>query len=358
MNSVVNGEIGPRPTWTASPSRGRRASASSSTWQPSGSKAGSTRRSASSTRAAGRSPRAATSFGADPFLDLTLPADGRYVVKVHDVIYAGSPDHLYRLTLPTAPTSTRSSRSIARAGGPDHVHPDRPQPRRLARARPAVSRAGHWNGRRSRSRRHRRSTSTRRPRRALPALVRPPRAGGSSTSSRDLRARPNPVFIAEAVDPIVLEREPNDAPSIPQEVTPPCDISGTFGAPNDPDIYRFRARKGEIWWIEADAERLGSPADPTFVVQKVVEQGAAAGPGDRARTCPIRGAELGSTPARSMPSLRWQVPEDGTYQVVVNDLYSSQRGDPRLVYRLNIRPERPDFRLFVVPAEPASSPTR
>jgi hypothetical protein len=43
------------------------------------------------------------------------------------------------------------------------------------------------------------------------------------------------------------------------------------------------------------------------------------------------------------------VPEDGIYQVVLNDLYSSQRGDPRLAYRLNIRPERPDFRLFVVP---------
>ena len=42
-------------------------------------------------------------FGLDPFLDVTLPADGRYVIKVHDAIYAGSPDHVYRLTVHDGP---------------------------------------------------------------------------------------------------------------------------------------------------------------------------------------------------------------------------------------------------------------
>ena len=42
-------------------------------------------------------------FGLDPFLDVTLPADGRYVIKVHDAIYAGSPDHFYRLTVHDGP---------------------------------------------------------------------------------------------------------------------------------------------------------------------------------------------------------------------------------------------------------------
>ena len=43
-------------------------------------------------------------FGADPFLDVTLPADGRYVIKVHDATYAGSPDHVYRLTVHDGPS--------------------------------------------------------------------------------------------------------------------------------------------------------------------------------------------------------------------------------------------------------------
>src|SRR5262249_56494398 len=41
--------------------------------------------------------------GTDPFPDATLPADGRYTIKIHDVVYAGSADHPYRLTLSTGP---------------------------------------------------------------------------------------------------------------------------------------------------------------------------------------------------------------------------------------------------------------
>ena len=42
-------------------------------------------------------------FGTDPFLDVILPADGRYVIKVHDAVYAGSPDHVYRLIVHDGP---------------------------------------------------------------------------------------------------------------------------------------------------------------------------------------------------------------------------------------------------------------
>ena len=41
--------------------------------------------------------------GLDPFVDVTLPVDGRYVIKVHDATYAGSPDHVYRLTVHDGP---------------------------------------------------------------------------------------------------------------------------------------------------------------------------------------------------------------------------------------------------------------
>ncbi len=64
--------------------------------------------------------------------------------------------------------------------------------------------------------------------------------------------------------------EPNNDDAHAQAVTLPCDISGSFGTSNDSDVFRFPARKGEVWWIEATAERLGSPADPTFLIQQVV----------------------------------------------------------------------------------------
>ena len=46
-------------------------------------------------------------------------------------------------------------------------------------------------------------------------------------------------------------------------------------------------------------------------------------------------------------ALRWQVPDDGLYQVLISDLYASQRGHPRLTYRLVIRREQPDFALVL-----------
>ena len=47
------------------------------------------------------------------------------------------------------------------------------------------------------------------------------------------------------------------------------------------------------------------------------------------------------------------MPDDGQYQVLIIDLYASQRGHPRLTYRLVIRREQPDFALVLVPNSPA-----
>ncbi|SIO15790.1 pre-peptidase C-terminal domain-containing protein [Singulisphaera sp. GP187] len=287
-------------------------------------------------------------LGVDPFLDLTLPVDGRYHIKVHDVVYGGSADHSYRLTLsdgphldailptvatPGVPTSfTLIGRNLGGTPAPDLRIDGRPIERKTVTITPPAS--GEIDPLAPSLRFF---PSPAAPRRGFEYAITLP----SGTS--------NALFIAEATDPVVLEAEPNNDDGHAQPVTLPCDISGSFGAPNDSDIYRFPARKGEVWWIEATAERLGSPADPAFLIQQVVDKAPPKDLGS-AEDTPDQGGGarfgVGSVDA----SLRWQVPEDGTYQVVVNDLYSSQRGDPRLVYRLNIRPERPDFRLFVVPA--------
>lgn len=216
-------------------------------------------------------------FGPDPLLDVTLPADGRYVARVHDVVFNGSPDHGYRLTVHDGP---QQGASLALLGS---------------------------------------------------TAVRPP----------------------DPTDPIALEVEPNDL-AHPQTIAPPCDVSGRFGEVGDVDVYRFAAKKGDVWWIEAMAERLGSPADPSFVVQRIMPQGP---PQDSAfgddLTDPTSAGNPRFPTASVDASVRWIVPEDGTYQVVLSDLYQSQRGGPRFSYRLNVRPERPDFRLFVVPDDAA-----
>ncbi len=88
-----------------------------------------------------------------------------------------------------------------------------------------------------------------------------------------------------------------------------------------------------------------------FLVQKINEKGD---PPDLAigEDTPEKSDANRFPTATVDAAVRWSVPEDGLYQVAVNDLYASQRGDIRLSYRLAIRPERPDFALFVLPDSP------
>jgi hypothetical protein len=298
-------------------------------------------------------------FGVDPFLDVMLPADGSYVIKIHDAIYAGSAEHVYRLTIHDGPHLD--------AILPMAVEPDRPAAvtviGRCLGAGATVDQKCKADGRAL----ERVKISLEMPsevrlgvnpldqsRLFVPSAaaaahdgfewshVRVSPTGASPTVS-------NRLFLARAIGPVVVEQEPNSDDEHPQTVVPPCDISGNFAVQGDVDLFRFQARKGEVWWIEAFAERIGSMADPAFVVQKV-------GPKGQPPQDLVAGDDLpdtGTGPRFNTQSvdaaLRWQVPDDGLYQVSVSDLYGSQRGHPRLTYRLVIRHEQPGFTLVMLP---------
>jgi hypothetical protein len=309
-------------------------------------------------------------FGADPVLDATLPADGRYIIKIHDAVYGGSPHHVYRLTvhdgplidavLPLAikPGDSSTVTLIGRGlGAGSSVDPkfqvDGQAVEQLAipfvAPKPGSAAGGLFLDPANPSRGFLPASAVgRRGFESLYARVDP--SGTAPVAS-------NSFYVAEAAGPVVLDREPNDTADHPQLVTLPCDVSGTFGAPGDFDVYRFHAKKDEVWSIEAIAERSGSLADPSFVIQKV-------NPKDKGIQDLESGDDLpdtGSGPRFNTRSLdaavRWRVPEDGDYQVTVNDLYGSQRGGPRLTYRLVIGPETPDFRLVLVPEQPLPDET-
>lgn len=284
--------------------------------------------------------------GGDPFLDATLPADGRYRVRVQDVTYAGSPEHVYRLTwhegprldaaLPTAaaPGSSAPLTLFGRnLGGArlDGVAVDGGAVETIAAALPAQGGSPGLD--------------------FLPA----PRfvAPGWSVRHAGSGGVSNPVRVLEAADPVIAEAEPNGEGA--QVVTPPCVISGTWGEPGDRDVFRFDAKKGQTWIIEAIAERIGSPADPSLVVQRVGADGSArdvASGDDLPDPEPGFPAGIASVDA----SVRLSVTEDGPHQVVATDLFGSQRGDVRYRYALVIRPERPDFQLYVAPGGPTPGP--
>ncbi len=68
------------------------------------------------------------------------------------------------------------------------------------------------------------------------------------------------------------EQEPNDDPAHAQTVGLPCECVGQFYPRSDRDWYSFEARKGDSYWIEVFAQRLGLPADPVLLVQQVVKR--------------------------------------------------------------------------------------
>src|SRR5262249_44417232 len=107
--------------------------------------------------------------------------------------------------------------------------------------------------------------------------------------------------------------------------------------------------KGEVWWIEAMAERLGSSADPAFVVQKLGSRGQP--PQDLASGDDLPDTGFGArfNTQTVDAGLRWQVPEDGSYQGLLNALYACRRAHPRLPSGLVTRREQPDFTLVVLP---------
>ena len=164
----------------------------------------------------------------------------------------------------------------------------------------------------------------------------------------------NSLFVARSIYPVVLEHEPNDDDAHAQKVVPPCDITGTFAPRGDNDLFRFEGRKGEIWWSRRWPSGSGQWPTLFFLIQKVGAKGQQ--PQDLASgdDLPDAGAGPDSTRKRSMP-VRRQVPENGLYQVLISDLYSSQRGHPRLTYRLVIRREQPDFSVVLLPNSPVGA---
>ncbi len=129
---------------------------------------------------------------------------------------------------------------------------------------------------------------------------------------------------------------------------PPAPSAGASGAAatsTSIDSPRRRANRGE----SRRFPRGSAPAaDPTLVVQRVRESGE---PEDLVSADDT--ADPGLAPRFNLATvdanLRWSAPSDGTYQILLADVASSSRGDARLTYRLTVRRDRPDFRLFVVP---------
>jgi hypothetical protein len=244
-------------------------------------------------------------FHPDPVLHYTIPADGQYVVEIHDSVYRGREDFVYRVTLGELPFVT----NIFPLGGP-------------AGADTAVDVQG-WN---------------------LPLARLDAQHPGPGTFPLSLgRDEGLSHRVPFAVDtlPECREQEPNNQPATAQRVTLPTIVNGRIDPPGDWDVFSFAGHAGQEIVAEVYARRLDSPLDSVL------------------KLCDAAGRQLafnddhddqasGLNTHHADSYLRATLPGDGIYYLHLGDV--QHNGGPDFAYRLRISPPRPDFELRVVPS--------
>jgi hypothetical protein len=279
----------------------------------------------------------------DPLLDVDIPADGEYFLRLSDFLYGGGQTYGYRLRFGMAPLIDFALPTGARPG---ETTPITLYGRNLP--------GGESSGMAIRGR-------------PLDKLVQPVNAPADPLLATSLRAsqvlRPpasllnamevqvpssqgvsNPRLLLLAPGPESLEIEPNNTPEQAQRLTLPAAVSGQFGAAKDLDYFVFSAKKDERLEISVTCQRIGSPADPDLEVQRM-DGNLLANPQDDGENI---GQIRFTTSSRDIRYL-FNPPGDGDYRLRLEHLYGQVQGGPQFVYRLEVAPPRPDFQLICQP---------
>ena len=128
----------------------------------------------------------------------------------------------------------------------------------------------------------------------------------------------------------VLEIEPNNTTGQAQAVTVPVVVKGRIDPAGDEDRFLFTAKQGEQFDFQVHSAKLGFPLDAVLCVE------------DKAGRQIARDDDSGGS---LDPQLAWTAPADGAYVVAVSDL--TQKGGSDFVYRLEMKPLRPDYKVVI-----------
>ena len=237
----------------------------------------------------------------DPVIHFEVPRDGEYTVEIHDSIFRGREDFVYRVAIGELPLVT----SIFPLGG-------------KAGEKSSVALTG-WN---------------------LPekSLAHDNSEIGVATLAGNFI---NAVPFAVDNLPEGFEREPNDSEKTAQSVTLPIILNGRIGKPGERDVFKFTGHAGQQIVAEVIARRLDSPLD-SFLRLTDVDGKQLAFNDD----FDDKGSGLNTHHADSY--LMATLPLDGTYFLHLSD--TQGQGGPEFAYRLRISERQPDFALRVVPS--------
>lgn len=234
----------------------------------------------------------------DPFVSLIAPKDGDYFIQIRESSYGGNNQCRYRMHVGHFPRPT----AVFPAGG---------KPGEIT----AVSFLGDPAG-------------------TINQDIQLPEGSGFRDGlfvTQDDLQTPSPMPFRVNDLENINEVEPNNK-YWPEEVSGslPCAINGIIGQPNDDDLFKFSAKKGQVFDVECYARRLGSGLDPVINIFK---------DSDKKHV-------IGNDDSRGPDSyLRFQVPEDGDYILRVRDLL--RRGQADFVYRVEFQPVTPRLEINI-----------
>ena len=293
----------------------------------------------------------------DPFLDFTAPADGRYILRIHDLYAGGGDDAHYRLSISTAPQIDFVFPPVARVGESVKVSVFG---RGLAGSTPAVISGSPEDGTAgleevsidaragapARSAVARNAWRMLAPRDSASDLV--DLFGDVPGASQPLA----PAILAPTAP--VRETEPNDLPAAPQAITLPATLAGRFHPRGDRDWFSFEAKAGDIFVFELFSARLGLATDAALTIESVTIDADGKPVGKELAYADDGPAEFvgGAIDRPSTdPLIEFKAPADGAYRVLVRDLKVDSRAAPENAWVLQIRRPSPDFKLLALLAE-------
>ena len=246
-------------------------------------------------------------FKPDPTIFYEVPKDGQYVCAIHDSLYRGREDFVYRITVGELPFIT----SIFPLGGPV--------------GSPPIPKIKGWN---------------------LQGTELSPIAADAGPGVQSLTASrkgfvSNRVPFALDTLPEAVEQEPNNDQATAQKVTLPVIVNGRIGKPDDWDVFQFTGRSNDTVVAEVRARRLDSPLDS--VLKLTDAAGKLLAFNDDTEDL---GAGINTHHADSYLTIK--LPADGTYYVHIGD--TARQGGDEYGYRLRLSAPQPDFELRVVPS--------
>jgi hypothetical protein len=240
----------------------------------------------------------------DPLICVTLPADGRYTLRIRDSICRGREDFIYRISVGELPCLTEQFP----AGGRIDTRVD--------------VRVAGWN---------------------LPERTIKVDAGGTPGLRNIGLQAPAIGFVRfeAGAYPEFLEAASDAMPGAPWELRFPCVANAVISKPGEHDVFAVRLPAGTAVVAEIRARRLGSPLDSMLKITDATGKTIAS---NDDHDDPSAGLETHHADSR----VTFTTPKEGIYQFHVSD--TQGKGSRAHAYRLTIAPPQPGFDLRIVPS--------